>query len=131
MPCGDLLIGWLYDARYGVAGSYLGALSLSFLGIRYRVMSQVFMVIGRPRLMLYEQVIHGLALAIGTLVGFHAAGAFGAVLGISLSYVLAQIWTIFWAQPMFGLLDIRLELNSLALFAILAGSGLLARALLG
>lgn len=121
--CGERIVGFLYDARYAQAGTYLSILGLSLIGVRYRVLSQVLLVIGRPRLMLYEQISQIVALFLGILLGFRFFGAVGAIWGVALSYVLAQAWNVFYLQGKLGLLSRRLELQGLAVFAAAAGLG--------
>jgi O-antigen/teichoic acid export membrane protein len=125
--CGDRLVALLYDARYSDAGIYLSILALSLLGVRYRLLSQVFLVIGRPRLMLYEQVSQVLALGIGIIVGFRFFGTTGAVWGVALSYLFAQVWNVALLQPKLGLFSLRLELRGAAIFAIIFGLARLIR----
>lgn len=128
--CGDRIVALLYDTRYAQAGTYLCILALSLIGVRYRVLSQVYLVIGRPRLMLYEQISQMAALALGIFAGFRLFGVVGAVWGVALSYVFAQAWNVFYLQGQLGLFSRRLELQGLAVFAGAAGLGsLLARLL--
>jgi O-antigen/teichoic acid export membrane protein len=125
--CGDRIVAILYDSRYAEAGSYLSILALSLLGIRYRLLSQVFLVIGRPRLTLYEQVSQILALVVGIILGFRFFGTTGAVWGVALSYLFAQIWNVALLQPKLGLLSLRLELRGAVIFAVTFGLARLIR----
>lgn len=122
--CGDLVVRLLYDERYADAGGYLRVLGVSLLGIRYRVLGQVFLVIGRPQLMLYEQVLHVSALGAGIFLGFRLYGVAGAVQGVALSYLVAQAWNVFCAQPRLGLVSLRTEVVSLAVFGAALAAGL-------
>jgi O-antigen/teichoic acid export membrane protein len=126
--CGDLVVGLLYDDRYVDAGDYLRVLALSLLGVRYRVLSQVYLVIGRPRLMVYEKLLHAFGLGAGIFVGFRLYGAAGAISGVALSYLLAQLWNVFCGQPKLGLLSVRTELLSVAWFGAALAMGLAVRA---
>jgi O-antigen/teichoic acid export membrane protein len=125
--CGDLVIAVLYDARYSEAGTYLRILGLTLLGIRYRVLSQAFLVIGRPRLLLYEQITHLVCLFPAVLIGLRIHGAIGAVWGVALSYVLAQLWNVFYLQRKLGLFSAQVEWRGVAIFVAAAGSGMVAR----
>jgi len=125
--CGDLIVAVLYDARYSDAGIYLRILGLTLVGIRYRLMSQVFVVIGRTRLLLYEQITHIACLVPGILIGLRIHGAVGAVWGVALSYVFAQFWNVFYLQRMLGLHSAELECRGVAIFAAAAGLGMVAR----
>lgn len=127
--CGDRLVTLLYDARYAQAGAYLSILAVSLLGVRYRLLSQVFLVIGRPRLMLYEQLSHLLALAVGIPLGFRLSGATGVVWAVALSYVSAQGWTVLYLQRRLGLFSMQVELQGLAMFAASAALGTVLRVL--
>jgi O-antigen/teichoic acid export membrane protein len=124
LTCGDLLVHLLYDDRYAEAGTYFRLLGIGLIGIRYRVLSQVFLVIGRPRLMLYEQALHIVALCIGCIGGYRFAGATGAITGVAISYLIAQVWNATVAQKTLGLINLRLELrNGGVLIASLAVGG--------
>lgn len=128
--CGDRLVALLYDARYAEAGTYLGILALSLVGIRYRLLSQVYLVIGRPRLMLYEQLTQLATLVAGIFLGFRLNGAVGAVWGVALSYVFAQVWNVFYLQRRLGLFSLQLELRGVAILAVAAAAGTVIRVLL-
>jgi O-antigen/teichoic acid export membrane protein len=121
--CGERIVAWLYDARYAQAGTYLCILALSLIGVRYRVLSHVLLVIGRPRLMLYEQITQILSLVPGIFLGFRLFGVIGAMWGVALSYVFAQVWNVFYLQGKLGLLSRKLELQGVAVFAIAAVIG--------
>ncbi|MDB5897350.1 MAG: polysaccharide biosynthesis protein [Ramlibacter sp.] len=127
--CGDTVVRVLYDDRYAEAGTFLCVLAISLLGIRYRLLSYVFLVIGRPRLMLYEQAAHMLALFVGVLVGFRAFGTLGAVWGVALAYLVAQLWNGWVLQRRLGLFSLALECRSLAIFAVVLAAGSLLRRL--
>ncbi|HSV77812.1 MAG TPA: oligosaccharide flippase family protein [Ramlibacter sp.] len=125
--CGDVIVALLYDARYSDAGTYLRILALSLLGLRYRVLSQVFLVIGRPRLLLYEQVTHAVCLVPAIFIGLRIHGVIGAVWGVALSYVLAQFWNVFHLQRKLGLFSAEVEWQGVLVFAAAAGTGMVAR----
>jgi len=124
---GERVVALLYDGRYAEAGPYVGILGLSLVGIRYRVLNAVFLTIGRPRLQLYEQISQLTALVPGILVGFHIGGPRGAVWGVALSYLAAQLLNVFYLQRKLGLFSAALELRGVAIFAASAGLGALLR----
>jgi O-antigen/teichoic acid export membrane protein len=124
---GDRVVALLYDGRYAEAGTYVGILGLSLVGIRYRVLNAVLLTIGRPRLQLYEQIFQLTALVPGILLGFRFGGPRGAVWGVALSYLTAQLWNIFYLQRKLGLFSAALEFRGVAIFATAAGLGALLR----
>lgn len=125
--CGDLLVALLYDARYSDAGTYLRILGLSLVGIRYRLLSHVFVVLGRTRLLLYEQITHLACLIPAVLIGLRFFGPIGAVWGVASSYVVAQVWGLFYLQRKLGLFSAELELRGVAIFAAALASGMAVR----
>jgi O-antigen/teichoic acid export membrane protein len=125
--CGDLVIALLYDERYSDAGTYLRILGVSLIGIRYRILGQVYFVIGRTRLLLYEQISHLAVLIPGIFIGLRIHGAIGAVWGVALSYLFAQLLNVFYLQRKLGLFSAELEWRGLAIFAAVAGAGMAAR----
>lgn len=125
--CGDLLVALLYDARYSDAGTYLRILGLSLVGIRYRLLSHVFVVIGRTRLLLYEQITHLACLVPGILIGLRFFGPVGAVWGVASSYVVAQAWGVFYLQRKLGLFSAQLEWRGVAIFTAALASGMAVR----
>jgi O-antigen/teichoic acid export membrane protein len=124
---GDRVVALLYDGRYAEAGTYVGILGLSLVGIRYRVLNAVFLTIGRPRLQLYEQISQLTVLVPGILLGFRFGGPRGAVWGVAVSYLTAQLWNVFYLQRKLGLFSAALELRGVAMFAAAAGLGTLLR----
>jgi O-antigen/teichoic acid export membrane protein len=125
--CGDRIVALLYDSRYAEAGTYLNILAVSLVGIRYRLLSQAFLVIGRPRLVLYEQVSHVAALFIGIPLGFRTFGTTGAIWGVALSYVFAQVWNVLYLQRTLGLFSLKLELRGVAIFVSAVAFGAVIR----
>jgi len=125
--CGDLLVALLYDTRYADAGTYLRILGLSLVGIRYRLLAHVFVVIGRTRLLLYEQITHVACLGPAILIGLRLHGPVGAVWGVACSYVVAQVWSVFYLQRKLGLFSAELELRGVAIFAAALASGMAIR----
>jgi O-antigen/teichoic acid export membrane protein len=124
---GDRMVGLLYDGRYAEAGTYVGILGFCLVGIRYRVLHAVFLVIGRPRLQLYEQIAQLLALVPGIVLGFRFGGPAGAVWGVAASYLAAQVLNVFYLQRKLGLFSAALEVRGVAIFAVVAGVGSLVR----
>jgi O-antigen/teichoic acid export membrane protein len=124
---GDRVVAMLYDGRYAEAGTYVGILGFCLVGIRYRVLHAVFLVIGRPRLQLYEQISQLVALVPGIFLGFRFGGAPGAVWGVAASYLAAQVLNVFYLQRKLGLFSVSLELRGVAIFAAVAGAGALVR----
>jgi O-antigen/teichoic acid export membrane protein len=129
ITCGDLLVRALYDERYAESGTYFRLLGISLLGIRFRVLPQLFMIIGRPGLMLYEQAFQIVVLLAGCVAGHHFAGATGAVAGVAISYLVGPLPSIIVAgrtTELRGMLNLATELRSGAiLLASLSAGGVL------
>lgn len=126
---GDLLVNLLYDIRYADAGQYLRILAPSLVGLRYVVLREVFKVLGRPRLLIYEQVSRLLLLVTGIVVGLQVLGIAGVVWAVALSFLVGPLVSVVFVQRRIGLLDVRRELLPLPLFLLGVALGLAARAL--
>jgi O-antigen/teichoic acid export membrane protein len=114
--CGDEIVRLLYDARYQEAGKYLGILAISLIGVRFGLLSQVYCVIGRSRLMLFEQLTRLVVLLVGCGLGYHFFGLTGVVWSVALSHLGAPLVNALLVQPRLGLLDGRRELIALPIF---------------
>jgi O-antigen/teichoic acid export membrane protein len=129
MTSGDLLIDLLYDRRYADAGQYLRILGVSLLGSRYVALSELFQVLGRPRLLLYEHVSRLVVLLIGIVVGLHVYGVVGVVCAVALSFLAGPAVNVLFIQRKLGLLNIRRELLPIPFLAVGVALGAAARAL--
>jgi hypothetical protein len=64
-----------------------------------------------------EQAFRFAGLLIGVTLGFHLGGTTGAVWGVALGQLAGSMAGLLLFQPRLGLLSVRRELVSLALFA--------------
>lgn len=126
---GDLLINLLYDNRYVDAGEYLRILALSLLGIRFAVLGDLFLALGRSSLLLYEKVSRLLLLLIGIVIGHQTFGIPGLVGAVALSFVAGPAVSVVIIQRRLGLLDVRRELMPLSFVVLGVAAGVVARAL--
>jgi O-antigen/teichoic acid export membrane protein len=126
---GDLLVGVLYDKRYADAGQYFRILAVALLGFRYAVLGELFQVLGRTRLLLYEKVSRLVLLVLGISVGLHTYGILGVACAVALSFLAGPAVSIFFVQRKLGYLDMRRELLPAPFIFLGVGMGLAARAL--
>lgn len=126
---GDLLVNMLYDKSYADAGQYLRVLAASLIGVRFVVLSEVFKVLGRTQLLLYEQVSRLVLLVLGISAGFHLFGIVGVVCAVAFSYLAGPVLSVLILQRKLGFLDVRRELLPIPFILVGVALGIAARAL--
>jgi len=114
---GPDIVRLLYDDRYQEAGSFLRILAVALLGARYSVVPYMYLLLGRTSLMAAEQAFRFGGLLLGVSVGYTLYGTNGAIWGVALGQLAGSMAGLVLFQPRLGLLSIRRELVSLALFA--------------
>jgi O-antigen/teichoic acid export membrane protein len=114
---GEDVVRLLYDQRYAQAGKFLGILAISLVGARYTVVPYMYLLLGRPNLMAAEQGFRLCGLLVGIGTGYALMGATGAVWGVALGQLAGSGAGLLLFQPSLGLLSVRRELISAAVFA--------------
>jgi len=116
--CGHLVIDFLYDPRYAVAGGMLQILALSLVVVRYGVAHQIYLALGLPRNL---AIINGIRLfSLYALVPalYYISGMTAAIWAIAL-HGLPTVLIVFVLNVKLGLNDFRREM--LVLPALPAG----------
>lgn len=114
---GPDIVRLLYDDRYLRAGEFLRILAVTLLGARYAVVPYMYLLLGRTSLMAAEQAFRFGGLVIGVSTGYALGGTTGAIWGVALGQLAGSMAGIVLFQPRLGLLSVRRELVSLAVFA--------------
>jgi O-antigen/teichoic acid export membrane protein len=114
---GHLLIVVLYDERYLAAGHMLEVLAIGLFEVRYSLVVQCLLAIGKPRYLVPITAIRLIALYVLLPVAFARFGMEGALWVISLSYLLTLPY-IAAIKLRYGLLDLGKELRVLPLLMI-------------
>jgi hypothetical protein len=60
-------------------------------------------------------------------LGFRTFGTTGAIWGVALSYVFAQVWNVLYLQRTLGLFSLKLELRGVAIFVSAVAFGAVIR----
>jgi O-antigen/teichoic acid export membrane protein len=125
LAAGEALMGVLYDPRYAEAGSMLALLGLVLIGSRYEINEQLFLALGKPRLLAIINATRAAALFSIVPLAFNAGGLSGAIWGIVLASLLPVLLTLYFSHRN-GILDVRYELTRLYGLPLgyLAGSGI-------
>jgi len=82
---GPSVVALLYDTRYQAAGGMLSALAIGAIGLRYQVVEQCYLSMGKPQINTVTNVFRLLVLYVGVPVGFHYWQFAGALAAIVLS----------------------------------------------
>jgi O-antigen/teichoic acid export membrane protein len=107
----------LYDDRYLQAGEFLRILAITLVGARYSVVPYMYLLLGRPNLMAAEQGVRLIGILVCIVIGYRLYGTTGAMWGVALGQLAGSLTGLMLFQPRLGLLSVRGELASLALFA--------------
>lgn len=106
---GQAVIGLLYDTRYAGAGDMIAILGLVLIAARYEVAEQVFLSLGKPRLLALSNAVRGATLFAAIPMGFFWAGLGGAIWGIVLAGWLPSLLTLYLSRR-HGIFALRREL---------------------
>ena len=122
MVSGHALVEVLYDQRYDQAGWMVQLLAVGLLTIPYRLATQCFVALGKPRLLSNIIVTRLIALFTIAPIGFHFFGSRGALCSVVLSSFLSLPLTILYAVQ-HRLFDLRKECSVLLMLltGIIAG----------
>jgi O-antigen/teichoic acid export membrane protein len=79
------LVAFLYDDRYLVAGQFVALLAVGTLGVRFLVVEQIYLAMGRPSLLVLALLPRAAILLVGIPLGHAIAGMNGVLAAIVLS----------------------------------------------
>jgi O-antigen/teichoic acid export membrane protein len=127
MTFGATLIGHLYDPRYAAAGWILQILAATLIALPFRLATQSFLALGKPKLQSNVVFFRLIVLFTATPVGFYLYGLEGAISGIVLSQ-FCVIPMIALYNIRYGLFDLRNELYLLVFLPLGAVAGKIAAA---
>jgi O-antigen/teichoic acid export membrane protein len=82
---GEVIVSLLYDARYKDSGFILCALAVGAIGLRYQIVEQCYLSLGKPEINTLTNVFRFFVLYIGVPVGFYYWQFNGALAVIVLS----------------------------------------------
>jgi len=118
LTAANIVVSLLYDERYHDVGPMLQLLSLLLVAQRYALADQIYLAMGKPKLMTLLILIRTLALYGFAPVGFHYYGLYGALWAI-IGSSFAALPVSLYLQAKYQVLDIKKEL--LFLFLLLPG----------
>lgn len=119
---GGTLISLLYDRRYHDAGWMLEITATILLTVPFRLATQSFLAMGKPRLQSDVVMVRLISLILATPIGFRLFGLQGALWGIVFSH-FSYIPIIVYYNMKHHLFDIRIELYLLAIVPIGLAAG--------
>lgn len=122
---GHLIIDLLYDQRYANAGHMLEILAVSLFGIRYILSEQVYIALGKPRLMIPAKILQLLAIFFIIAPAHNAYGLDGAIWVIALTPLLALPVTAYYMVK-YGFFNLKKELYVLPALPVGLAVGALA-----
>lgn len=76
---GPTVIGLMYDHRYDGSGLLVSMLAAGTVGMRFQVLEQCYLALGKPAYMSYANGLRILTLAVGIPLAHHAAGPWAAI----------------------------------------------------
>lgn len=106
---GHLITDVLYDNRYATAGHMLEILAISLFGVRYVLSENVFIALGKPRLLIPAQIFQLLITFSVITPAYYAYGLDGAIWVIALTPLLALPVRVYFMAK-YGFLDFKREL---------------------
>ena len=90
---GKLVIGVLYDRRYGDSGWMLQILAVSLVWARYGATQELYLALGRPKYVAFMNFARFPAVFGALYVGFRLGGMEGAIWGFALHQVIIALMT--------------------------------------
>lgn len=119
---GPMLVGLLYDERYGPAGDMLSLLALGLISSRFYSAQQVYLALGRPQYLAALNLARVVSLFVIVPAAFAAWGLHGALVAIALRE-LATIPLVFFFNHRHQLNHFLLELGLLVFWPLGYGIG--------
>jgi O-antigen/teichoic acid export membrane protein len=120
---GKLVIGILYDHRYGDAGWMLQILALSLVWVRYGASQQLYVALGEPKYVAFLNFARSFAVFAALFVGFRLGGVAGAIWAFSLHQIVNGLMTYYFNASL-KLNDFKRELLVLVALPVGYGVGL-------
>ena len=117
IPAGSAIVGLLYDTRYSAAGPMLSLLAIGSIGLRYQVVEQCYLAMGKPKIGTITILLRALVLSIGLPVAFHHYQFTGALAAIVLSQFAGWPAAIYF-KLRYRLMDVRVELAAIPPLAL-------------
>ena len=112
---GHLITDVLYDYRYANAGHMLEILSISLFGVRYVLSENVFIALGKPRLLIPAQIFQLLVIFCVIAPIYNMYGLDGAIWIIALTPLLALPVRVYFMVK-YGFFNLKRELYVLPAF---------------
>jgi O-antigen/teichoic acid export membrane protein len=130
---GDLVVAVLYDARYQAAGHILSLLAIGSVGIRFVVVEQVYVAMGKTSLLALAGLPRALIIVVGVPFGYSLFKLDGALLAVVLSQFAHWPLAIWFRteHKLNSLLNDVVLLPAIFVGLVLGWSAVQARGLLG
>jgi O-antigen/teichoic acid export membrane protein len=119
---GQSIVDLLYDARYREGGFMLSALAIGAIGMRYQIVEQCYLALGKPKINTVTSFIRLLVLYLGLPIGYHYWQFDGALLAIVLSQYAGWPAAIYF-KIKYQLFSLRSELVMIPLLLLGLGLG--------
>ncbi len=114
---GRYVIYFLYDARYADAGEILQVLSLTLIVLRYNVVDQCYLALGKPSILVALIAIRVIVLFVLLPIAYREYQMTGALWAVVAS-AFSSIPLTFYYKKKFNLLSVRYELIILPVFFV-------------
>jgi O-antigen/teichoic acid export membrane protein len=111
------IVNLLYDNRYHGAGFILCALAVGAIGLRYQVVEQCYLALGKPKINTFTSAFKFLVLYIGVPLGFYFWNFNGALFAIVLSQYAGWPAAIYF-KIKYKLFNLKSELVMVPLLAV-------------
>lgn len=111
------IVAILYDKRYESSGWMLQLLAIGLFELRYRVVGECFMAIGKPKLVNHVVVVSLVVLYVSAPIAYYYSGLKGLILAIAINTILA-IPLQFYYLKQHNLLDWRKEVKVLPMLLV-------------
>lgn len=113
---GSTIVGLLYDSRYQSAGPMLSMLAIGTIGLRYQVVEQCYLALGKPYIGTVTNLLRLAVLYAGLPIAFNFYQFSGAMAVIVASQFAGWPVAIYF-KIKYGLMDLRVELTAIPLLA--------------
>jgi O-antigen/teichoic acid export membrane protein len=123
LASGNTIINILYDDRYQLAGLFLELLGVGLVMVRYQLAGQLFLALGRARVMSIAPACRTMALLLVVPWAAENHGVETAVMAVTIAY-FAELPGYLWLLARYRLLNPLLELAWLPIVAAGYATGL-------
>jgi O-antigen/teichoic acid export membrane protein len=114
---GRSIVNLLYDNRYHDAGFILCTLAVGAIGMRYQILEQCYLALGKPQINTFTSGFRFIVLYFGIPLGFYLWGFNGALLAIVISQYAGWPAAIYF-KIKHKLMNLKSEFIAVPLFAI-------------